>query len=73
MKTIKISIILENAAFGETCQSQAEEISAILKTLSNRLTENPDHLQISPASFPSEMRLHDSNGNHVGCALVHFA
>jgi len=60
---INISICVDNAAFGDTYDEQAAEVSRILKNLADLLEVNSSYLDPSYGYFPT---LKDSNGNRVG-------
>ena len=60
---IKISLCVDNAAFGDTYSEQAEEVARILRYAADRLQGNPSYLD--PYSGV-DLCLNDVNGNRVG-------
>lgn len=57
----KLTINMDNAAFGDDDESRAEEIALILEGLASRIRRFSD---------PDGHLLADSNGNNVGMANV---
>ena len=60
---IKISLCVDNAAFGDTYPEQAEEVARILRYAADRLQGDPSYL--NPYSGV-DLCLNDVNGNRVG-------
>ncbi len=60
---INITICVDNAAFGETYEEQAAELSRILRHAAKRIQENPNY--INPYDG-IDLCLNDINGNRVG-------
>jgi thymidine phosphorylase len=62
---IKLLVCVDNAAFGETCSEQAEELAQILFSLARDIRANPEIL-ISASNNEFLKNIRDSNGNTVG-------
>ena len=60
---IKISLCVDNAAFGDTYHEQAAEVARILRYAADRLQGDPSYLD--PYSG-ADLCLNDVNGNRVG-------
>jgi hypothetical protein len=67
---IKLSICIDNAAFGETCAEQAEEFAEILYSLARNVRANPEVLAFDPHGELLLKNIRDSNGNTVGSLMV---
>jgi hypothetical protein len=60
---INITLLVDNAAFGDTYDEQAQEVGRILRNLADRLEANSRYLDPTYGQYPT---LNDSNGNRVG-------